>query len=215
MLPPAPARLSITIGWPSAAWSAFCSTRAARSVCPPGGKPTIRLTGRSGQAPGPRAAWARARPGVASPAPAASMALRRDRPGRWGPRMIMRCLLHAGGLRPLMHATSGYPPRDQHQAVLRGRIGRRRDRPAFRHPGAAVPRGGIGVTGRKREPQRDTDADNTAREAMFAAADDYRGRFGEAVGTWERELRAAIARGQPVTMEELYERTGVPPLDVE
>jgi len=71
------------------------------------------------------------------------------------------------------------------------------------------------VTGRKREPQRDTDADNTAREAMFAAADDYRGRFGEAVGTWERELRAAIARGQPVTMEELYERTGVPPLDVE
>src|SRR4051812_40396172 len=75
-----------------------------------------------------------------------------------------------------------------------------RDRPAFSHPGAAVPRGGIGVTSRKREPQRDTDADHTAREAMFAAADDYRGRFGEAVGTWERELRAAIARGQPVTM---------------
>jgi hypothetical protein len=57
---------------------------------------------------------------------------------------------------------------------------------------------------------------------MFRAANDHRRRFGEAVGIWcfmdaqdaralERELRAAIACNEPVTMEELYERTGVPP----
>ena len=59
---------------------------------------------------------------------------------------------------------AGPPGRSQHaghrdggggglQAVLRGRFGRRRGRPAPRHPGAAASRGGIGVTRRKPRPE--------------------------------------------------------------
>ena len=59
-------------------------------------------------------------------------------------------------------------------------------------------------------------------EAMYAAADRYRTRFGEAAPVYQfmghpRELAAAMARGEPVTDVELYRRLGMtpPPPDVE
>jgi hypothetical protein len=60
--------------------------------------------------------------------------------------------------------------------------------------------------------RRRADAANTAREAAFAAADAHRQRFGKAPPTWDfmgrpaelaRELRAAVARGEPATAEDL------------
>ena len=55
---------------------------------------------------------------------------------------------------------------------------------------------------------------------MFRAVDAYRRHFGEAPPTWRfmgrpealaRELRTAVARGQPVTVEDLYRRLDLPP----
>jgi hypothetical protein len=66
----------------------------------------------------------------------------------------------------------------------------------------------------------DGDAENAAREDALRAADAYRRRFGQAVGTWEflghpRELRAAldeaVRTGEPVTAADLYRRLGVAP----
>ncbi|CFN75313.1 Uncharacterised protein [Bordetella pertussis] len=45
MMPPAPARLSTTTGWPSMAESRSENARAARSVPPPGPVGTTRVTG--------------------------------------------------------------------------------------------------------------------------------------------------------------------------
>ena len=42
---PAPARFSITIGWPEAAAEAFAEARATVSAAPPGAKPTTRRMG--------------------------------------------------------------------------------------------------------------------------------------------------------------------------
>ncbi len=63
-----------------------------------------------------------------------------------------------------------------------------------------------------------TGPENAAREAALAAADAYRRRFGEPIGTWEflgrpreleRELRAAVRRGELVKAECLYRRLGM------
>ena len=62
MEPEAPARLSITIGWPSAAAIGSASTRARLSVAVPGAKGTMARIGRSGQA----AHAARGSPAMAS-----------------------------------------------------------------------------------------------------------------------------------------------------
>src|SRR4051812_44711963 len=50
MVPPAPGRLSITIGWPSDSPSFWLSVRAATSVPPLGAKPTMTRIGFVGQA---------------------------------------------------------------------------------------------------------------------------------------------------------------------
>ena len=55
ILPPAPARLSTTMGWPSSSPSRSAITRAVTSVAPPAWKGTIRRIGRLGQG-----AWAKA-----------------------------------------------------------------------------------------------------------------------------------------------------------
>ncbi|OGA31670.1 MAG: hypothetical protein A3G80_04185 [Betaproteobacteria bacterium RIFCSPLOWO2_12_FULL_62_13b] len=47
-LPPAPGRLSITIGWPSRGDSAWAITRARMSGEPPGGTKTTKVIGRDG-----------------------------------------------------------------------------------------------------------------------------------------------------------------------
>ena len=72
------------------------------------------------------------------------------------------------------------------------------------------------VTRRPRAP----DEENAAREAMLAAADRYRERFGEPFGTWgfmdrarevARELDAAVEAGRRVTEAQVRERLGMTP----
>src|SRR5262245_44057308 len=53
MLPPAPARLSITTGWPSPSESRVPTARAMVSLAPPGAKPSTKRIGRAGYS----AAW--------------------------------------------------------------------------------------------------------------------------------------------------------------
>src|SRR5215475_7084105 len=71
VLPAAPARLSMIIGWPSDMCREVARMRAMMSVGPPGAKGTIRVIGRSGHA-----AWA----GVAElPATSAVKAVENER----------------------------------------------------------------------------------------------------------------------------------------
>jgi hypothetical protein len=56
MLPAAPGRLSTTTDWPSPAAMPWATTRAVVSVLPPGAKPTMKRTARSGFQSAPCAA---------------------------------------------------------------------------------------------------------------------------------------------------------------
>src|SRR5574343_1431184 len=88
MLPPAPARLSTTTGWPSSALSAWPTMRARMSVVPPAEKGTTMVMGLEGNA------WARAwlvihRPAAARLAPASSWAAKPRRVGVLEERVVM------------------------------------------------------------------------------------------------------------------------------
>src|SRR3712207_9369432 len=106
MLPPAPPRLSITTGWPSAAAMPFWIMRAAKSVCPPGGKPTTIVTGRDGHACA-RASMGAERPAASAARPLPSAA-RRGSGGEQGG-------VHALGLLlSLAWPPAAHPPRPRH-----------------------------------------------------------------------------------------------------
>jgi hypothetical protein len=80
MLPPAPARLTITAGWPNLAFSPVETMRAITSVGPPGAAGTMNRTGRLGYGP---SVWACALvPAVASIAAKAARRVSIDRPSR-------------------------------------------------------------------------------------------------------------------------------------
>ena len=72
-MPPAPGLFSMTTCCPSDLLNSAASRRAATSVAPPGGYPTMTLTGREGQS----CAWAGTVPG--NPPAASARAIRMDR----------------------------------------------------------------------------------------------------------------------------------------
>ena len=173
-MPPAPARLSTMIGWPSAWLIAGASSRAVKSTLPPGGKPTTRRTGRSGKAwaPGRRREAASASGGRAAQDRSAAR-------GHGVASSVVRGAARGEFAFEQRDRPAGAP--DLHHALARRarrgstrprrRVTRRwRDRPRSTSPSSH--RGGDAGADHHRQP----DVQRAADEAGFAGFHDHHAR---------------------------------------